>query len=346
MTIPRFGLGLITCQQHPTDHRSDAERYAEALEVAEDAERLGLDSVWVSEHHFVDDGYLPSLLPMCAAIAARTSSITVGTALLLAPLHDPLRLAEDAAVVDLISGGRLTLGVGLGWRPEEFDALRSPADKKVRRLLDAITILRQAWQDESVTGTPTAPYEQVPVRPKPAQAGGPPIWIGGLSEPALRRAGRVADGMMATEVDPAALGEQVAWALQERDTHRPGAPFTVSLHIPVFVADNAADARVALEAAWYVGWKYEDMDGARSRTTAPAPAPAPTDADLAAVAATSAIGTLDEVTERLAAYLAAGGDNVHFIARGLLPGLDPRLMRRSIERYATEVVPALRAAAR
>ena len=137
MTVD-FGFGLITCQRYPGDPRSDTELYRQALALAEDADAYGLDSVWVSEHHFVDDAYLPSLLPLCAAIAARTRRVRVGTALLLAPLHDPVRLAEDAAVVDLISGGRLVLGLGLGWRAEEFDALGIPLADRVPRLLAAI----------------------------------------------------------------------------------------------------------------------------------------------------------------------------------------------------------------
>ena len=165
-----LGFGLITCQRYPGDPRSDTELYAQALELAEQAEQGGLDSVWVSEHHFVDDGYLPSLLPLSAAIAARTRRVRVGTGLLLAPLHDPLRLAEDAAVTDLISGGRLTLGVGLGWREEEFAGLGVPLAQRVPRLVASLDTMRRAWRGDLVAGGADRPA--VPVRPaRPSRAG-------------------------------------------------------------------------------------------------------------------------------------------------------------------------------
>jgi alkanesulfonate monooxygenase SsuD/methylene tetrahydromethanopterin reductase-like flavin-dependent oxidoreductase (luciferase family) len=130
----RFGYGLITCQRPPDDPRSDADIYREVVDRCVAAEQAGFDSVWVSEHHFVDDGYMPSLLVLAAAIARATQRVEIGTGVLLAPLHDPLRVAEDAATVDLISGGRLILGLGAGWRAEEFDVFGVPQSERPRRM--------------------------------------------------------------------------------------------------------------------------------------------------------------------------------------------------------------------
>ncbi len=195
--------------------------YAEALALAALAEQVGLDSVWVSEHHFVDDAYLPSLLPMCAAIAAPDPARRGRYRPAPAP-YEPLRLAEDAAVADLISGGQLVLGLGLGWREEEFEELRVPVEERVSRLEDSVLVLRQAWAGGLVTGGARFRYRSVPVTPAPARPGGPPIWIGAMGEPAIRRAGRIGDGFMATEVASATLAKQVRWAREERVRDRPG----------------------------------------------------------------------------------------------------------------------------
>jgi alkanesulfonate monooxygenase SsuD/methylene tetrahydromethanopterin reductase-like flavin-dependent oxidoreductase (luciferase family) len=129
----RVGFGSIMCPRYPGDPCSDGERYRDALALAEEAERLGVDSVWASEHHFFDDSHLPSVLPFCAAMAARTSRVTIGTDVLLAPLYEPVRLAEDATTVDLLSGGRFVLGLAQGWRPEEFEGLGIPLKGRHRR---------------------------------------------------------------------------------------------------------------------------------------------------------------------------------------------------------------------
>src|SRR5580658_9561087 len=115
-------LGIYLDLRNPPGWRRPwASHYARSLEVVEEAERLGAATVWLSEHHFFEDGYLPQPLTFAAAIAARTSRIRIGTAVLLAPLRLPLQLAEEAAVVDVLSGGRLDLGVGVGYRVPEYE---------------------------------------------------------------------------------------------------------------------------------------------------------------------------------------------------------------------------------
>ena len=115
----RFGLWYDF--RNPAQWRQPADRlYREILDQIAWAENKGFDDVWLSEHHFIEDGYLPAILPVAAAIGARTSRIRIASGVLLMPFHNPIRLAEDIATVDVISGGRFELGVGIGFKREEF----------------------------------------------------------------------------------------------------------------------------------------------------------------------------------------------------------------------------------
>ncbi|MGR9092869.1 MAG: LLM class flavin-dependent oxidoreductase, partial [Gammaproteobacteria bacterium] len=115
----KFGL-WYSLRNPAAWHRPDAEIYAETLEQIAWAETIGYDDVWLTEHHFCEDGHAPSILALAAAIAVRTQTIRIGTSVLLLPLHDAVRVAEDGATVDILSNGRFELGVGIGYRPQEF----------------------------------------------------------------------------------------------------------------------------------------------------------------------------------------------------------------------------------
>ena len=168
------------------------ERYRAGLDMIEWADRLGALNVILSEHHGSGDGYLPSALTMASAAAARTSQLRIMVAAVVAPLHDPIRLAEQAAVVDLISGGRLDLVLVNGYVAREFEMAGCPMNERARRTADAIDVLRHAF-----TGEPFEHHGRwLQVTPAPTHPGGPPILLGGSTEPAARRAARMADGFL------------------------------------------------------------------------------------------------------------------------------------------------------
>jgi alkanesulfonate monooxygenase SsuD/methylene tetrahydromethanopterin reductase-like flavin-dependent oxidoreductase (luciferase family) len=329
----RLGFGLLTCQRYPGDARSEEKLYADALDLAVYAEELGFDSVWTSEHHFVDDGYAPSLLALCAAIAARTSRIEIGTGLLLVPLHDPIRVAEDAATVDLISGGRLILGLGLGWRPEEFEGFGVPLEERVSRLERAVAILRGAWAGEPVSAGGT----EVIVTPRPQRPGGPPIWIGAWAERAVRRAGRVGDGFLGDGDTPETFRQRVGWALEEHGDR----PFAVGLHAATFVWNGPDAWDLVAPHARYVSWKYDDMEGARLRRGPSAPPPS-TPGEESALREEIVVGTPSDVAERMRAYEQAAGREVHFIADLYWPGIQSQIQRETMRLFAEEVAPLVR----
>ena len=171
---------------------SAADRYAAALEMAAWADRLGCMSIAVSEHHGSPDGYLPSPVPMLAAMAARTDTVRFMVAALIAPFHDPLRLAEDLVVLDHLSRGRVDLVIAGGYVHEEFEMFGVPMGERARRVTEMVATLKEAFTGE--------PFEfrgrTVRVTPSPYRPGGPSISLGGSSERAARRAARIADGFI------------------------------------------------------------------------------------------------------------------------------------------------------
>lgn len=168
------------------------DRYRAGLDMAEWADQHGFISLVLSEHHGSPDGYLPSPLTMAAAVAARTERIRLTISAVVAPLHDPIRLAEEAAVVDLISGGRLDLVLANGYVAAEFAMFAVPMTERPGRVVEAVEVLRSAWSGE--------PFEHdgrmVRVTPTPERDPGPRIALGGSTPAAARRAARLADGFI------------------------------------------------------------------------------------------------------------------------------------------------------
>jgi probable F420-dependent oxidoreductase len=189
-----FGLGQFTLQLPPWDDRTPAQLYADTLDLAAYAESCGFASFWLAEHHGAQDSYIPSTLPFLSAVAARTTTMKIGTAVLLAPLHHPIRVAEDAAVVDALSGGRLRLGLGLGWVQDEYRTFGVPMKGRGKRLEEFVQILRSAWTGERFTfhGKHYS-FDDVAVTPRPAQ-GSIPIYLGGGADAAIERAAVMGDG--------------------------------------------------------------------------------------------------------------------------------------------------------
>jgi hypothetical protein len=201
MPPPKFGLAL-SFQVHQGLGEPWDKAYREGIELAAEANRLGFDSIWVSEHHGEADGYCPSPVVACAALAVAAPDCRIGQAVALAPLHGhPLRLAEDLSVLDNLSGGRVEIGLGQGYRPAEFEMFGWPYARRTTAFEESLDILGLAWRGERFD------YEgrvyKVKgglLRPPPIKPGPPPLWIGAAAPvaragraPARRPSGRATD---------------------------------------------------------------------------------------------------------------------------------------------------------
>jgi alkanesulfonate monooxygenase SsuD/methylene tetrahydromethanopterin reductase-like flavin-dependent oxidoreductase (luciferase family) len=322
-------VGLYFDLRNPAAWRRDfAHVYGTVLALCEEAERLGAASVWVTEHHLFDDGYLPQPLTVAAAIAARTRRVRIGTAVLLPALYHPVHLAEQAAVVDILSGGRLDLGVGAGYRKPEYDLFGADHARRLALTFERVRQLREIWADGRVTPPPV--QERLP------------IWVGSGSPASAARTGRLGEGLLriAPElVEPYRAG--LAAGGHDPASARIAGPANVLLS-----DDPERDwPRVAphVEHQW-TSYKRHGAEG----TGRPPPPPEDPDAWRArglTQGATSGFffGTPEQAAAAIRAFAGPVPAESIFVW-GTLGGLPEDLAARNVELVCTRLAPLLRGA--
>lgn len=335
MTPPlRFGVAY-DFRNPPGSATSNPDLYAEILEQARFVDQLGYDLVWLTEHHFVEDGYLPSFVPVAGALGARTERVRISTDVALLPFHHPLRLAEDVAVLDNLTGGRMELGVGMGYATHEFAAFGVPRSRRVSLTEEGVEVLRRAW-GEGPFGFAGRRYrfDGVDVHPKPVQEGGPPLWMAAMSEAGARRAARLGlnllpQGNRRLVLDP--WREAVA-----ADGRDPG-DYRVGIIRSWLVTDDPErDWPPIRQAERYKMRIYgEWLKGSGDDVTLGDPAADP-------IPQTWIVGDPAHCVAELERFVADHGIT-DVVGWGAPPGVRPSQLNESLERFAREVMPYFRA---
>jgi alkanesulfonate monooxygenase SsuD/methylene tetrahydromethanopterin reductase-like flavin-dependent oxidoreductase (luciferase family) len=320
-----MNVGLYFDLRNPPEWPTPSNRlYGFTLEMCEEAARLGCHSIWLSEHHRFDDGYLPQPLTLAAAVAARTRTPRIGTAIVIAPLHHPAELAEQAAIVDIVSDGRVEVGLGAGYRQPEFALFGADHASRYRTTDECAGELRRLWGEGVVTPPPV--QERVP------------IWLGYQGPKGARRAGRLGEGLLS--IDPSLL-EPYLEGLKEGG-HDP-ASARMGGGIQGWVSEDP-------DADWPVVARHvkHQVDSYRRHmvegTDQPTPRPIDPDRlrqrDIGGPLSYFLYGTPEEVAARLRAYVGdAPVETVFFW--GSVSGMPEAMVARQVELVGTRLAPLL-----
>ena len=303
------------------------ELYAAALDMSAWADELGFDCIGLGEHHASPDGYLPSPIPMAAAIAARTRRVIVRPNVLLAPLYEPIKLAEDLAVLQLVCGGRLEVVIGAGYRPAEFAMFGKRREDRKELYVRAFEVLRKAW-----SGQPFE-HEGATVTVTPVPDPPPRLLLGGTHKAVARRAARIADGYYPPAGENWRVYREECLKRGKRD---PGPEFT-KLGATRASPEPARDcARIAPHAAHCVRPAAEWTVEAYGRAAGPF-ADGVDPANLRASGAYQVLAPDDAV-----AMIRGLGRERTFILTPLLGGLDPAFAWEGLRLFEREVWPHVR----
>lgn len=319
----KFGLSLCP----------EVGRYPETREQARAAEALGYDSVWLPEHHLMA-GYAPSPMLGLAAVATVTERVQIGTDVAIVPFYNPVRLAEDSAMLSDMSDGRFILGVGLGYRKEEFAAFGVPFHERGRRMHESLAIIRRLLSEDSVSfsGEFTT-LDEVTIYPRPPHV---PLYVGGWSAPALGRAAEFGDawfpGPTADLEKLKACLDIYDEALAEDDRVRTELPIFREVWVATDDGSMAAgvDPMRSLYVDDYLAWEHDNVDDGG------------TDDPFKGLSQDRFIvGDPEEVTEEICRYRDELGVT-HLVARMHFHGSDHRRVMEAMELFSDRVMPAVR----
>jgi probable F420-dependent oxidoreductase len=313
--------------------------YREALEEVTRGEELGFDSVWLEEHHAVVNHYWPSPLTALAGFATRTSKMMLGTDVVVAPFYHPVRLAEDVALLDVMSGGRIVLGIAIGYKPDEFALYGAELEKRGARFEEQLAILKGLWTQGAFSFR--GKYYQVEGRlePKPITTPHPPVWIGGWGDLTLKRAATLGDNWIPGPTADLArlLAGQRQFLAGRAAAGRTASVSEWPVTRDVIIADTDREARelaerhimVAYRKEYGGGWKHPFIEAGMA-------------ADLDALKKDRfLIGGPGEVIRALQPFVEQYG-MTHLICRLFFPGMPHRHILRELELLAREVAPAFR----
>jgi alkanesulfonate monooxygenase SsuD/methylene tetrahydromethanopterin reductase-like flavin-dependent oxidoreductase (luciferase family) len=306
--------------------------FRDYLDYAVEAEALGYRSSFLVEHHFTGWNQVSATLMLQTALAMRTTTLRLGTAVIVLPWHNPVLLAEQAATLDLISGGRLDFGVGKGYRHNEFAGFRIPPEEAEPRFEESIEVMTKAFvsRERFSHRGKFWQFDDIVVEPPPAQQPHPPFWVAAGSEASIRRAAQRGFNLILDQyASPETLGHRIALYRAERAASGLHAPARIAVARQAYVANDRADAEAALarQAEW------------NRRTVAVSRAPdGKTGSHILSYAATpqgteanALYGTPDEISRMLEALQAAG---VEYVILTILGG------KQQLRRFAREVMLA------
>lgn len=318
--------------------------YPEFLEEVLLGEELGFDSVWLEEHHGVKNHYWPSPLVALAGIATRTERIIFGTDIIVLPFYHPVRVAEDAAMLDIMSGGRFVLGVAIGYKPDEFALYQVALEKRGARFEEALQLIKLLWTQEEVNFA--GKYYQVKglkMEPRPISDPHPPLWLGGWGRLSLRRAAQLGDAWIPGPT--ANLEKLLATQNIYRDDLRQAGIDPAAKPAPltreVVIAETDEQAREMAEKHLLINYRDEYGGGKWKHPFIGTEDNAPVDQFEAISQGRFLVGSPETVIKQLQKFVDEFGAD-HLICRLFFPGIPHHFIMNELRLLAKEVIPAFR----